>query len=156
MLSSIDYRKLKQKYTRNIATASIAGFVTAAMALYNALSTTFKLPSDFAFARIITSDLLYSYGFRAVTNKELGVGVALLTLFFIILGLLIFLAIFAYKQKRWAFIWLGFFVLADIPLLIVVRNYQAIAVHGILLIIFIIGAKMAGENAQLDKRLWSF
>ncbi len=156
MLSSIDYQRLKKQYTRNITLASLAGFVLVAMTAYNALSTTLKLARDFAFARVIIPDLLYSYGFRAVANEEMGVGIMLIALFFVLLAVLVFLAIFAYKQRRWAFLWLCFFVLADTPLLIIIKNYQALAVHGILLVAFIIGAKMAGENAQLDRRIWSF
>lgn len=156
MLSSIDYQRLKERYTRNIKLASLAGMALVVMMVYNVVSTTFRFPFELDFARIIIPDLLYSYGFRATVNAELGVGITLLALFAIIFAVVIFLVVFACKQKRWAFLWLGFFVLADMPLLIVIKNYQAIAVHGVLLVVLIIGAKMAGENAQLDKRLWSF
>lgn len=155
-MNNNDYQILKQKFNRRIMIASYSLAVIIAMVVYNAISTIFRLPYDIQAIRIIIPDILFNYGFNAIKNGETSIGITLIIAFAITLALLVLLVIYALKHKRWAFGWAVFFAFADMPLLIIVRNWQALIVHVACIAILIFGFKMCGSILQLDKRMWSF
>jgi hypothetical protein len=155
-MNNNDYQILKQKFNRRIIMASYSLVGIVAMILYNAIATIFRIPYDVQAIRIIIPDILFNYGFNAIKNGEISIGVTLIIAFALTLALLVLLIAYAFKHRRWAFGWAVFFAFADIPLLIIVKNWQSIIVHIICIAILIFGFKMCGSIVQLDKRMWSF
>jgi len=155
-MNNSDYQGLKQKFNKRIIISSYFLFLLIAMVLVNAAFTVLKMPNDIDAIRIIIPDILFSYGFNLIKNEETIYGIVMLGGFVVILAVLILLAVFAFKHKRWAFGWTGLFVFADLPLLIIVRNWQSIIVHLVLIAVCIYGLHICGANSQLDKRMWTF
>ena len=155
-MNNNDYQSLKQRYNKRIKLVSYFLFIIVAMVLVNAAITVLKLPYDIAAIRIIIPDILFNYGFNAIKNGELTLSIVLLLGFVIILAALILFAVFAYKHRRWAFGWMALFVLAELPLLIIVHNWQSILVHIALIVICVCGVHMCGASMQLDRKMWTF
>ena len=155
-MNNNDYQILKQKFNTRILIAAYSLVAILAMILYNAIATVFRIPYDIQAIRIIIPDILFNYGFNAIKNGETSIGITLIIAFAFALALLILLILYAFKHRRWAFGWAVFFALADMPLLIIVKNWQAIILHVVCIAILIFGFKMCGSIVQLDKRMWSF
>jgi hypothetical protein len=126
------------------------------MVLTNASFTILKIPYDIDAIRIIIPDIMFNYGFYALKNNETVFGIVLLAGFAVILALLILLGVYAIKKRRWAFGWMALYIFADVPLLILVRNWQAIIVHAVLFAICLYGVHICGVREQLEKRMWTF
>lgn len=155
-MNNSDYQSLKKRYNKIIRLLSYFLFIVIAMVLVNAAITVLKLPYDIAAIRIIIPDILFNYGFNAIKNGEVTLSIVLLLGFVIILAALILFAVYAHKNRRWAFAWMALFIFAELPLLIIVHNWQSIIVHIILIIICACGVHMCGASTQLDRKMWTF
>ncbi|MEL7569099.1 MAG: hypothetical protein AAGU14_00910 [Eubacteriaceae bacterium] len=155
-MNNSDYQSLKQRYNKRIRLLSYFLFIVVAMVVANAAITILRIPYDIAAIRIIIPDIMFNYGFNALKNSEMTYAIVLLLGFVIVLAALIIFAVYAHKNRRWAFGWMTLFVFAELPLLIIVQNWQAILVHIALIIICAIGVHMCGASMQLDRKMWTF
>ncbi|NMC55767.1 MAG: hypothetical protein GYA50_00900 [Eubacteriaceae bacterium] len=155
-MNNSDYQSLKQRYNKRIRLLSYFLFITVAMVLANAAITILRIPYDIAAIRIIIPDIMFNYGFNALKNSEMTLAIVLLVGFAIILAVLIIFSVYAHKNRRWAFGWMALFAFAELPLLIIVQNWQSILVHIALIVICIIGGHMCGASTQLDRKMWTF
>lgn len=155
-MNNSDYQSLKQRYNKRIKLLSYFLFIVIAMVLVNAVITVLKIPYDIAAIRIIIPDILFNYGFNAIKNGEVTLSIVLLLGFVVILAATILFAVYAHKHRRWAFGWMALFLFAELPLIIIIHNWQSILVHIALIVVCAIGVHMCGASTQLDRKMWTF